>query len=531
MKRRNIDVGVFWPSIIVTIFLTLFLAINRDTIGPTMDDILVGITHRLDWAFEFLTFGVFVLLIWLAASKYGKIKLGSPGDKPEFSNFSYATMLFAAGMGTSIMLWSIVEPLSYLNGPPFGMEPNSLEAAEWSVAYALFHWGVSAWALYALPAVAIAYSFYVRKRPSLKISTASEGLLGKYSEGWLGKIFDILVVWSIVGGFGTTLGLGVPMVSRVIGEIFGIGPSLWLDVVIILIWTVIYSSSAYLGLYKGIRRLSDFNVYLAFALALFVFIVGPTSFILTFFTDSFGTMVQNFVGMSFSTDPIFGEGFPQAWTVFYWAWFASMGPFMGLFVGRISKGRSIRNLIFNTITWGSVGGWVYFAVFGGYSVHLELNNIVPLTDILANEGQPETVVAVLNSLPLSEIVLVFFAVLGFIFLATSMDSATYIIAATATKELKDREEPARWHRMLWGIIMAVLAISLLAIGGLGVVQTSAVFVSVPVIIIYIVLIVSLMRWLRRDYANTFSKEEDVHVKPIKDGFYNDENKDKQNENH
>lgn len=522
MKQRNIDRGVFWPSIIVTVFLTLFLALNRDTIGPKMDDILNMITHKLDWAFEFLTFGVFVLLIYLIFSRYGKIKLGQPGEKPEFSRFSWATMLFAAGMGTSIMLWSIVEPLSYMNGPPFGIEANTMEAAKWSVTYALFHWGVSAWALYALPAVAIAYSFHVRRRPSLKISTASEGILGKYSGGWIGKAFDVMVIWSIVGGFGTTLGLGVPMISGVIGEIFGIDSSLWLDIVIVLIWTVIYSSSAYLGLYKGIQKLSNFNVYIAFALAVFVFIVGPTFFILTFFTDSFGMMLQNFVSMSFSTDSIAGGGFPQTWTVFYWAWFASMAPFMGLFIARISKGRTIRDLILNTIIWGSVGGWVYFGVFGGYSVDLELRDVVPLTDILANEGQPATVVAVLKSLPLSELVLPFFAILGFVFLATSMDSATYIIAASATKKLKDKEEPQRWHRMLWGIILAVLAISLLAIGGLSVVQTSAVFVSVPVIIIYVLLTVSLLRWLKADFNNTFSSQEEVHVRPVKDSYSEDE---------
>jgi BCCT family betaine/carnitine transporter len=513
MKQPRIDKGVFWPSIIVTVVLTLYLALNRETVGPEMDQLMSLITNKLDWAFEFLTFGLFLLLIWLAFGKYGKVKLGGPEDQPEFSRFSWGTMLFCAGMGTSIMFWSIAEPLYYFTGPPFGIKARSQEAADWSVAYGLFHWGISAWVLYALPTVVIAYSFFVRKRPSLKISTACKGVLGKYADGWVGKVIDVMVIWSMVGGLGTSLGLGVPMVSAVVGKIFGLQQSLWLSIVIVIIWTIIYSSSAYLGLYKGIRKLSDFNVYLALAIALFVFIVGPTFFILSYFTNSFGLMLQSFIHMSFYTDPVSKGGFPQAWTVFYWAWFAATAPFMGLFVARISKGRTIRDLICNIVLWGSVGSWVYFAVFGGYAIHLELEDIVPLTDILANNGGPAAIVSVLESLPLSQLVLPFFAILGFIFLATSLDSATYVISATATKELRDQEEPARWHRMVWGVILAVLAISLLAIGGLSVVQTSSVLVSVPVIIIYILLTVSLMRWLKKDYENTFSETRDVYLTP------------------
>ncbi|MDE4086789.1 BCCT family transporter [Planococcus maritimus] len=503
MNKVKIDPVVFWSSLGVIVVATLALVIFRDTAEPVLNTMLTGITYNLDWTFQFLTFGLFILLMYLVFSKYGKVRLGE--EPPEFSTFSWGAMLFCAGMGTSIMFWSMMEPMYYYMGPPFGYEPNSNQAAEWAVTYGLFHWGISAWSLYALPTVTIAYSFFVKKNHSLKISSACRGVLGKHADGWLGKIIDILVIWSLVGGLGTSLGLGVPMVSAVIGEIFGIAQSLTLSIIIIAVWVVIYSASAYVGLYKGIRKLSDWNVYLALGLAVFVLLAGPTLFILSNFTNSFGLMLQNFAFMSFSTDPINQGGFPQSWTVFYWAWFAATAPFIGLFVARISRGRTIRELITHILLWGSVGSWLYFGIFGGYSLNLQLSGALDVLGVMSESGDPAAIVEILKSLPLSFLVLPFFAVLGFIFLATSLDSATYILASITTKELSAGQEPARWNRMLWGMVLAALAISLLLIGGLNVIQTSSVIVSVPVILLYGLLTASLLKWLKEDYPEQMGK--------------------------
>ncbi|MGF7186326.1 BCCT family betaine/carnitine transporter [Desulfitispora alkaliphila] len=495
---NKIDKTIFWPSIIVVVLATLALVFFRDTAGPVTERLLTGINTNLDWAFEFLTIGLFIILLWLIFGPYGKVKLGKENEHPEFSRFSWGGMLFCASMGTSIMFWSIVEPLYYYTGPPFGIEANSLEAADYALSYGLFHWGISAWALYALPAVVIAYNFFVRRDTSLRISSSCSGVLGKHANGLLGKTIDILVIWSMIGGLGTSLGLGVPMVAAVMGEVFGLEPNLGLNIFIIILWTVIFSSSAYLGLYKGIRRLSDLNIYLALGLALFVIITGPTLFILSYFTNSMGIMLDNFLRMSLYTDPIFESGFPQGWTVFYWAWFAATAPFIGIFVARISKGRSIRELVSNVLLWGSVGSWLYFAVFGGYAMNLELTGQVPLTGILYDQGGQAVVVAVLKSLPFAPVVLTFFLILGFIFLATSLDSASYVIASIATSELKGNKEPARWHRLLWGLMLAIMSIGLTFVGGLTVVQTSSVLVSVPVLIMYILLALSLIKWLKQN---------------------------------
>ncbi|HLR63364.1 MAG TPA: BCCT family transporter [Lentibacillus sp.] len=509
MNQSRIEKTVFWPSLILVVVATLFLVIFRETAGPVVSDMMTGLTYRLDWAFEFLTIGLFIILIWLMLGRYGRVKLGDPEDKPEFSRFSWGGMLFCASMGTSIMFWSIVEPLYYYTGPPFGFEAGSTDAAEYAVSYGLFHWGISAWALYALPAVVMAYSFFVRKNHSLKISAACQGVLGKHADGLLGKVIDVLVIWSMIGGLGTSLGLGVPMVAAVVGNLFGIEPSTWLNIAIIIIWTFIFSSSAYLGLYKGIRKLSDWNVYMALGLALFVIIVGPTLFILSYFTNSMGIMLDNFMRMSLYTDPINQGGFPQAWTVFYWAWFAATAPFIGIFVARISRGRSIRELVSNVLLWGSLGSWLYFGVFGGYAMNLDLTGKLDLTSVLSEQGETAVIVEVLSSLPLPVLVSVFFVILGFVFLATSLDSASYVIASVATKELGIKSEPARWHRLMWGILLSALAISLTVAGGLNVVQTSSVFVSVPVLIMYVLMAASLIKWLKEgEHLHIYVKNND-----------------------
>lgn len=496
--NTKIDKKVFWPAITLVVLVTVLLIIFKETAAPVMNDMLNAINYRLDWAFEFLTIGLFIILIWLMVGKYGNVKLGTEHEHPEFSRFSWGGMLFSASMGTSIMFWSIVEPLYYYIGPPFGIEPESTEAADFAVTYGLFHWGISAWSLYALPAVVMAYSFYVRRERSLKISSACRGVLGKHADGWIGKTIDILIIWSMVGGLGTSLGLGVPMVAEVISDLFGVEPSMWINIVIIIIWTIIFSSSAYFGLYKGIRKLSDINVYIALALALFVIVAGPTLFILSYFTNSFGLMLDNFMRMSLYTDPIAQGGFPQSWTVFYLAWFAATAPFIGIFIARISRGRSIRELLFNVLMWGSLGSWLYFGVFGGYSMDLQLSGKVDLVDTLTNVSEQAVIVEVLNSLPLSTVVSIFFVILGFIFLATSLDSAAYVISSVATKELKGTSEPARWHRLLWGGALSALAIGLMLVGGLEVVQTSSVLVSVPILIMYVLLSLSLIKWLKEN---------------------------------
>jgi BCCT family betaine/carnitine transporter len=262
--------------------------------------------------------------------------------------------------------------------------------------------------------------------------------------------------------------------------------------------TAIFAASAYSGLKKGIKVLSDINVWLAVALLVFILAVGPTLFILKTTTNSLGLMFQNFIQMNFWTDPITNSGFPESWTIFYWAWWIAYGPFMGLFVAKISRGRTIRQVIMGMLVFGSMGCWAYFGVLGNYAMYLELNDILSITSLLKDEGAPTAIIAVINSLPLSTIVLPLFCLLALIFLSTQFDSAAYIMAAVATVELKEDQHPARWHRMFWAFALAALPLSLMFAGGLKALQTAAITLALPQLFITVIMAVSLVRWLHQD---------------------------------
>lgn len=438
------------------------------------------------------------LMLWLSFSRFGQVKLGSAQDTPEFSSFSWAGMLFCAGIGSGILYWGVIEWAYYLQSPPLGIEANSDKAAEWAATYGMFHWGITAWAFYGVPAIPLAYLYHVRKQPELKLSAACEGVIGKHAHGPIGRIIDILFMFGLLGGVGTSLGLGTPMVAAGLSEIFGVENNMGLSVIVMLICTAIFGISAYSGLKKGIKVLSDINVWLAIALLVFIVVAGPTLFILKTTTNSLGLMFQNFVQMNFWTDPITNSGFPEGWTIFYWAWWIAYGPFMGLFVAKISRGRTIRQVVLGMLVFGSIGCWAYFGALGNYAMHLELNDLLSVTGLLNDSGAPTAIIAVIKSLPLSGLVLPLFCVLALIFLATQFDSAAYTMAAVATVELNEDQHPARWHRLFWAFALAALPLSLLFVGGLKALQTAAITLALPQLFITAIMAASLLRWLHRD---------------------------------
>ncbi len=494
-----------WPTFSATLVVLLGICVPLLVMQEQANDFI-------NTAFGIMTsqFGILYLwggiaavglLLWLAMSRFGHVKLGSAEDKPEFSAFSWAGMLFCAGIGSGILYWGTIEWAYYLQSPPMGITPNTDTAAEWAATYGMFHWGITAWAFYGVPAIPLAYLYHVRKQPELKLSAACEGVLGKYAHGPLGKVIDILFMFGLLGGVGTSLGLGTPMVAAGFSEFFGIENSFGLSIFVMLLCTAIFAISAYSGLKKGIKILSDINVWLAIALLVFIVVVGPTLFILKTTTNSVGLMFQNFIHMNFWTDPITNSGFPEGWTIFYWAWWIAYGPFMGLFVAKISRGRTIRQVITGMLVFGSLGCWAYFGALGNYAMHLELNDILSVTTLLNEKDAPTAIIAVINSLPFSSIVLPLFCVLALIFLATQFDSAAYTMAAVATVELKEDEHPARWQRLFWAFALAALPLSLMFVGGLKALQTAAITLALPQLFITTFMAISLVRWLLQDEKN------------------------------
>jgi len=496
--KPALDKTVFWCSLVICLSIAIPLTLFPGPARTVVKEALTFITGQFSWLFLLYGFCCVLFLAWLAFGPYGQVKLGSVDDKPEFSTFSWVAMLFCAGIGIGLVNWAFVEPLYLLREPPMGIEPYSSQAIEWATMYGQFHWGIVPWAMYTIATVPVAYMLYVRREPFLRLSNACKPLLGGYCEKLPGKIIDVVVILSILGGVGTSLGLSIPLVSALLSNLFAFEESFSLDLAVLSLWTLLFSYSVYNGLDKGIKVLSDINIALALLLLVFVLLVGPTTYILKLWSNSLGLYLNNAIRISLWTDPVADSGFTEKWTVFYWAWWIAYTPMMALFVARISRGRTVREVILSEVIWGSVGCMAFFAILGGYAVYIEVEGISPLTQLLVERGIPATVIAVLDTLPGGGFLLAVFTLLCFVFLATTLDSAAYTLASVSTQNLTGYQEPARWNRLLWACMIAFTGVALLVVGGLDIVQISTLLFSLPMMGVLILLCVALRRQLSSD---------------------------------
>ena len=498
LPNKNIDWFIFISSIALVVLVCVPLALFPDQGRELLDRVFGYVTDEFGIVYVLMSIATMVFLGYLAFGRFGHVLLGSPGKKPDFSTFSWAAMLFCGGIGTSVLYWGTVEWAHYYTAPPFELLPRSDDALRWSVSYPIFHWGFVGWGLYCLPAIAIGYAYHVRKVPSLRLSAACAPVLGKSASGPLGRFIDMLFIVGLLGAASTGIGLAIPLISACLTEMFGVAPSFSLNVAVIAVITALFAVSVYVGLEKGIKRLSNVNVTLAFLLILFVLAVGPTAFILELGTESIGLMLQNFLLMSTATDVFSSGTFVESWTVFYWAWWLALGPFMGMFITKISGGRTIRQVVLGTLGYGTLGCTLFFVVLGSYAVFLEMNDIVDVVDLVGSDDAPLAIVAVLRSLPFGDLVLAFYTVVCLIFAATTYDSASYTLASSATRSLPADEHPERWNRVFWAFTIGVLPFTPIYIGGLRSLQSAVVAVSVPLLFVVVVMSVGLMKSLMAD---------------------------------
>ena len=497
---NNEEPRIDWFIFLVGTML-LFMVVIPIVIAPEWSDALI------DRAFKYVTreFGVwyvciacfiFIFLVWVGASPKGRIVLGPDDCKPSYSNFSWIAMLFCTGIGASLIYWGAAEWTFYYQAPPFSVEGKSDEAIYLASSYGIFHWGPIAWALYCLPTVAFCLSYHRKGAPTLRLSSACAAVLGDYAEKWPGRIIDLLFIVGLLGTASTGLAFGVELVTSVITRLTGMPDDYRMQLAVMAVVTLLIAYSVYRGLDKGIKVLSVINAALALSLIAYVFIVGPTRFILELSMVSIGTLAANFLHMMTWTDPLERSNFVESWTIFYWAWWIALGPFVGMFVAKISRGRTLREVIFGMIGWGSLGCALFFMVLGGYAMYLELQELYPVVQHVNEHGPSSAIAAVVELLPMGSFVLAYMAIIGIIFSATTYDSATYTLAAGATRYLTPDQHPARAHRVYWAFALGMLPSVLLFIGGLKPLQTASIIASVPLLLVYLILIVSIMRMLK-----------------------------------
>lgn len=472
---------LFFSALALTLVTCIPIVLYQDKALEVLVNIRKFFTGSLGWMFLLFGVAAIVFLLWLVFGPYHKVRLGGEDARPEFGNVSWIAMLFCCGIGTGLIYWAFIEPIYYLQSPPFGLEAGTTEAREWAAAYGIYHWGYVPWGIMCIFGVPIAYSYYNRKTDRLSIGSTFDGHLGKHT--WFSTFVDLLIMFAILGNVVTVLGLGTPMLSATIAKFIGTEPGFAMDVTVVAIWTCLFCASCYFGLHKGIKILSNINLAIAFVIMTFVLLAGPTGFILNTFINSLGLIFQNTIRMAMNTDPIGGGGWPQGWTIFFWAWWLGAAPFLGVFLAKISKGRTLREMAIAPLVWGPLGCAVFFGVFGGYSLHVELFGDVTMTSMMEANGPAKTIAALIAQLPTGGLMLPLFIILMFVFCATTLDSASYVLATVSTKKLPVGEEPARWNRMFWSVINGVAAISLMFIGGLKPLQAVAVLTSFPLMFI------------------------------------------------
>ena len=480
--------------------IVLWGVVSPAHLGTVFDGALAVITRNFGWFYLWVVLGLVILALFLAFGRYGNLKLGADDEEPEFSIGSWFAMLFAAGMGIGLVFWGVAEPVSHYGAPPPGIAARTPEAAGAAMRYSFFHWGLHPWAVYSIVALAIAF-FQFRRGGAALVSTAVEAL------PWaplrhVGPLVNMLAVVATAFGVAASLGMGALQINSGLEAVFGLAVDKSSQLVIIAVTTTLFIASAVSGVTKGIKWLSNINLLLAALLSLVVFVVGPTIAIIDTMTTTLGNYVSEFVRMSLRMTPFRDSTWVGGWTIFYWAWWVSCSPFVGLFIARVSRGRTVREFILGTVAAPTIAAFVWFSVFGGTALNLEIMQHVPISD--AVEADVSTALfAMLGHLPLGTLMSGIATILVIVFFVTSGDSAVLVLGMMSTG---GRPNPSAWVKIAWGLLVAGIASSLLMAGGLKSVQTATIVFALPFTIVIVLMAVSLWRGLREDHAEEQRRE-------------------------
>lgn len=486
---------VFVTSVVIISALVLIGAVAPGPFGAAAEAGLAWVTRSFGWFFLLSVFGFVAVLVYLAFSKYGDTRLGPPDSVPEFSYYSWVSMLLAAGFGIGLVFYGVAEPMSHFLQTPHDMaDPGTPEAARLAMRYSFFNWGVSQWAAFSIVGLIIGFFQFRKGRPGL-VSVVLEPVTRKMrGHRQIGGALDVFAVVATVMGVATSLGLGVLQVNGGLNFLYDVPETFIWQAIILGVMFVAYMISASTGLDKGIRILSTINLTVALGLMLFVLAFGPTVAILDSFVQGMGDYLQNFLMMSLQTDPYRGSGWAAGWTIFYWAWVIAWSPFVGTFVARISYGRTMREFVVGVLLVPPLIACVWMGVFGGAALQFDLAQGAGLAQAV-EENITTSLFRFFELLPFSTVLSLLGMMLVFIFLITSADSASYIVA-----QLTDQGSiaPPLAKRLTWGALIAAICLTLIATGGLEALQAAAILAALPFILILYAMVWMLFRELSAD---------------------------------
>ncbi len=452
-------------------------------------------TTYFGWFYILSVTGLLAFLIWVAMSRYGSIRLGRDDERPEYGTLAWFTMLFAAGIGTILMFWGVAEPLSHFAEPPLeDVEGGTREAGQLAMSIALYHFGLHTWTIFTLPALAIGYFAYRQGLP-MRISSIFYGLLGHRIYGPLGWTIDIIAVVGTLFGVAVSVGLGTLQLNSGLNQLFDVPVGAVSQLLIVAIITVIAAVSVALGLDRGIRRLSQFNITIALLLMLFIWIAGPTLFITTGTVENVGQYLQNLPWLAFWTESFQGTDWQSSWTVFYWAWTISWAPYVGIFIARISRGRTIRQFVAGALGAPLLFTVIWFSTFGLAAIDLELNRGVELSRLVPDDV-PAALFGFLAEFPLAAITSALAVIIIVVFLTTSADSAALVIDLLSRP---DDQPSLTGQRVFWTLLLGAVAATLLLGGGLEALQNAITTLGFPFCALLVFMAVSLVRAMHADY--------------------------------
>ncbi|MBQ1157649.1 BCCT family transporter [Streptomyces sp. A73] len=524
---------VFWPSaVIILVFVVYSTALSKSAqnlIGRVQE----GIVGDLGWFYTALVSLFVIFALWVGIGRYGDIKLGKGKEKPEFGLGSWLAMLFAAGMGIGLVFWGVAEPLNHLTAPRPGTGKGEAERSEFAMVQTFLHWGIHPWAIYIVVSLAVAYAVHRKGRP-VSIRWALEPILGKRIKGCWGDAIDVIAIVGTIFGVATSLGFGVIQISSGLeSQGWVTNPDKSLQVTLIIGITLLATVSVVTGVSKGIKWLSNINMTLAGALMLFVLIAGPTLFILNLFIQDIGAYLQNVLMLSFDTGAVHGgEGtaWVSSWTVFYWGWWISWAPFVGVFIARISRGRTVREFVCGVLLIPTLLTFFWFAVFGGSALHRETFGDGGLVGQDGTVGTDSALFQLLDTLPGGAFVAGATILLIVLFFVTSSDSGSFVVDMLASG---GDPNPPVWSRVFWSFSEGALAIALLVASGTGTaslttLQTAAIITALPFSLVMIGMCVATVKSFRQErqayLARQQKKQEarlvDQAVTAIEEGLEN-----------